>query len=148
MAETQLQPLQATSNTWQGATGRTRLWFGFFLVTCYLLLATHALALDDPTEPPPNYQAKLQNSQPGSVGDASGDPRQRWLLTSTLTSPQRRVAVMNGHAVKPGDVLDGATVVEIELATVHLRDTQGDFSVTMQPAAVKMPSGRTTTPQP
>lgn len=101
--------------------------------------------LSDPTEPPPNYQAKLENNPAGEV---AGEPGRRWLLTSTLVSPQRRIAVMNGQAVKPGDVVDGVTVLDIALATVRLRDTQGEFSVTMQPAAVKTPSGRTPTPQP
>lgn len=102
--------------------------------------------MDDPTEPPPNYQAVPVGGAPPNVGSAT--PIQRWLLTSTLTSPQRRIAVINGRAVKPGDTLEDVTVVEVAPATVRLRDTQGEFSVTMQPAAVKIPSGRTTTPQP
>lgn len=133
------------SYKWQEKTDHTRLWFALFLVTCNLLHATESFALDDPTEPPSNYQAIAVD---GAHAAASSDPRRRWLLTSTLISPQRRIAVVNGHALKPGDTLDGVTVVKIAPATVHLRDTQGEFSVTMQPAAVKMPSGRTTTPQP
>ena len=101
-------------------------------------------ALPDPTEPASTAQP-LPSSAPAETGS---DQRRRWLLTSTLVSPQRRTAVINGRSVKPGDTFDGVTVVKITLATVHLRDTQGEFSVTMQPAAVKIPSGRPETPQP
>jgi len=136
----------------QGREKRKGRRIGVFLFAlCSLCLpAAHAEllpgegGLSDPTEPPPNYQAKLDNNP----GEVAGGPGRHWLLTSTLISPQRRIAVMNGQSVKPGDIVDGVTVLEIALATVRLRDTQGEFSVTMQPAAVKTPSGRTPTPQP
>lgn len=117
----------------------------FYLAAAHAELLPGEGGLSDPTEPPPNYQAKLENSPAGEV---ASEPGRHWLLTSTLVSPQRRIAVMNGQAVKPGDIVDGVTVLDIALATVRLRDTQGEFSVTMQPAAVKTPSGRTPTPQP
>ncbi len=130
---------RAARGEWRGKIPYTGFLWLLFLATGHSPLAA---TLEDPTEPPANYQAAQISA------DASSDPRRRWLLTSTLISPQRRIAVMNGHVAKPGDTLDGVTVVEIAPATVRLRDTQGEFSVTMQPAAVKIPSGRTTTPQP
>lgn len=140
MAERQYR---VASGEWRGKIPYTGFLWLLFLVTSHSPLAA---ALDDPTEPPPNYQAVPVGGAQPDVGSAT--PIQRWLLTSTLISPQRRIAVINGRAVKPGDTLEDVTVVEVAPATVRLRDTQGEFSVTMQPAAVKTPSGRTTTPQP
>ena len=141
MAERQYR---VASGEWRGKIPYTGFLWLLFLVTSHSPLAA---ALDDPTEPPPNYHATPAGAAPTDAA-STATPAQRWRLTSTLISPQRRVAVVNGRAVKPGDILEGATVVEVAPASVRLRDTQGEFSVTMQPAAVKIPSGRKTTPAP
>jgi hypothetical protein len=41
-------------------------------------------------------------------------------LTSTLIGPQRRVAVINNHAVQVGQKIDGAVLVEVEPGSAWL----------------------------
>lgn len=44
-----------------------------------------------------------------------------WRLESTLISPQRRLAVIDGRLLRPGDRLDDAQVLEIQPDRVTLR---------------------------
>jgi hypothetical protein len=46
-------------------------------------------------------------------------------LGSILYSPDRRLAIINGRIVGPGDDVGGARVVDITPTTVLLRDVQG-----------------------
>lgn len=102
-----------------------------FLVTCYLPLAT-CFALDDPTRPP-EYQEV-------STGIADGAAPQ-WVLKSILISPARRSAVLNGRAIKKGEQLDQeVTVLDILPGSVLLKGAEGEFSVNLLSASVKMPS--------
>lgn len=73
-----------------------------------------AQQLPDPTE-------RTAMSGPRSTGGASSP----WVLQSTLVSEHRRVAVINGEAVEPGDTVAGAQVLEIDAYTVRLRTAAG-----------------------
>jgi hypothetical protein len=42
-----------------------------------------------------------------------------------LYSPDRKLAIVNGRIVAPGDAVDGARVVDITPTMVLLRDAQG-----------------------
>ncbi len=76
--------------------------------------------LSDPTRPP-------GASLPGSSAKAARRPA--WILSSTLISPERRSAIINGKQVLPGDAINGARVVEIHPASVKLRNRRGEFEV-------------------
>jgi len=69
-------------------------------------------------------------------------PRREWMLSSTLISPSRRVAVINGQIVKKGDMLEDAQVLDITPLAVKLKDAQGDFSLQMLPASIKTPHAK------
>ncbi len=77
--------------------------FFFSGVSCCLGSAEHPLT--DPTRPPIVTPGKVvQEVKKTSI----------WRLTSTLIGPQRRVAVINNHAVQVGQKIDGAVLVEVE----------------------------------
>jgi hypothetical protein len=83
------------------------------IFACILLLvfgwgsscpAAGAELLSDPTRPPV-----------ATTGEA---PRQvckpmKWRLTSTITGPRHQVAVINGRAVRVGETVDGAVLVNV-----------------------------------
>ncbi len=73
-----------------------------------------ALALDDPTRPPG------LRPPPASAGAAGGVRRARWVLQSTLISPERRLAIVNRRTVAVGGRINGARVVAILPASVVL----------------------------
>ena len=70
-----------------------------------------AQELGDPTKPTPLAPR-------GSSSAESSGPR--WRLQSTLVADTRRLAVINGKTVKPGERVDGATVVEVRTDGVVL----------------------------
>ncbi|WP_097462370.1 hypothetical protein [Mangrovitalea sediminis] len=69
-----------------------------------------AAGLKDPTRPP-DYQAHPQAHQKAASA---------FRLESILFGPSRRVAVINGTAVSPGERIDGARVMRIERTEVVL----------------------------
>jgi len=80
-----------------------------------LILATSQFVqaqLNDPTRPPNIAEEVI--SEAGEV-DTS------WDLSSILVSPERRVAIINGQAVKSGDMLAGAEVLNIDATGVKLK---------------------------
>jgi len=98
------------------------------------LLATSALAtLEDPTRPPTTAAAvAVQANTPGN--------NPRWVLTSTLVSPQRRTAVINGRLLAIGERIDGARVTEIQADSVRLRVDGREVSLMMLSQTVKKPT--------
>ncbi|MCL4315789.1 MAG: general secretion pathway protein GspB [Gammaproteobacteria bacterium] len=85
--------------------------------------------LSDPTKPP-EYQ---------EVSAGIGAEPQ-WSLKSILISPTRRSAILNGRVVKKGEQLDQeVTVLDILPGSVLLKGAEGEFSVNLLPASVKMP---------
>lgn len=71
-----------------------------------MLLGAAAAAQDlgDPTKP------TAITTHGGAAGESAGP---RWRLQSTLVADTRRLAVINGKTVRPGERIDGATVVEV-----------------------------------
>jgi len=119
---------QVTSSEWRGKA------YSVFLLL--LLVTSHsplAIALDDPTQPPDYLTVAPQVA---SLAKESA-PQRQWILSSTLVSSTRRLAVINGQVVKKGDMLDDAQVVDITSLTVHMKNTEGSFSLSMLPAAIK-----------
>ncbi len=88
-------------------------------------------ALPDPTRPPGK---SLAGHGTGARGVA------RWVLSSTLISPDRRLATINGRIVAVGQrVVGGAVVEEIQPAQVRLRLRSRHFYVKLLPGGVKWP---------
>ena len=71
-----------------------------------------AQQLGDPTRP-----TALDEPQ---AGDAAVRAGPRWRLQSTLVADNRRLAVINGRTVAPGDRIDGATVRDVRQEGVTL----------------------------
>ena len=64
------------------------------------------------------------------------------VLGTILYSPDRKLAIVNGRIVGPGDAVNGARIVDITAGTVLLRDAQGRLrSLTLGPVG-----GSTTAP--
>lgn len=60
-----------------------------------------------------------------------------WRLASTLVSDDRRIAVINGQAVRAGDYVGGARVLEIESGRVALDYRGRRFDVRRATAEVR-----------
>lgn len=75
------------------------------------LPAAAAQGLDDPTRP-------TSLAEPAPARRAESGPR--WRLQSTLVAEERRLAIINGRTVGPGDRVDGATVREVRRDGVTL----------------------------
>lgn len=104
------------------------------LLLIALWYAAPAMAtLEDPTRPP-NASAVATNP----VVKRTSAPR--WVLSSTLISPQRRSAVINSRVVSRGDRVAGATVVEIRPSRVRLRYQGRDITLAMLNKNIKTPS--------
>ncbi len=81
------------------------------------LLASGQELLRDPTRP---YFAKPV----ATTGTATATAATGFRVTAIFTSEKRRIAVVNGQRVGEGDLVDGATVVEI-LADALRLNVQG-----------------------
>ena len=101
---------------------------------CALLLLGPGLvgnvhALKDPTEPtdPDVY-----------FGTALSRSNTAWSLQSILSSPQRRIAIINGTRVREGDRIGNARVMRIHDSRVLLNT--GDRTLTLQllPKSIKV----------
>ncbi len=90
-----------------------------------------AASLKDPTRPPEARPAKAQKAARAPL---------RWRLGSTLVSPQRRAAVINGRVVGVGETINGARVVEILPAKVRLRRKGRDITLVLLKQDIKRPS--------
>lgn len=85
--------------------------------------------LHDPTRPP--------GMSPGRRGAVKVS---RWVLTSTLISPDRRLATINGRTVAIGQGVGGGGVVEdIQPTQVRLRFKSRSLEVKLLPGRVKRP---------
>jgi len=98
------------------------------LVGLFAVMSAQA-ALNDPTKPPTAH-AKVYVSK-------KKDKRQRWVLSSTLVSAQRRTAVINDRVVAVGDHVNGARVVSIQPSAVRLRMGRREISLMMLKKKIK-----------
>lgn len=96
---------------------------------CALLASGLAFAqggsLGDPTRP-----TALNEAPPVR---RAGPAEPRWTLHSTLVAPGRQLAVINGRPVRVGDVVEGATVVDIRRDGVTLDNKQGRMELPLHP---------------
>jgi len=92
-------------------------------------LAGNVHALKDPTQPtdPGNYFGSSENRSGSS-----------WSLQSILSSPQRRIAVINGTRVKEGDRLGSARVVRIHESHVLLNTGGRTLTLHLFPQSIKV----------
>ena len=88
--------------------------------------------LNDPTLPP----------NVSTVVNQTTDSAASWQLSSILVSPQRRVAIINGKSVQPGEILSGAKVLSISETGVKLKHRGEIIQLRLFPANVKMLHGK------
>jgi len=98
-----------------------------------LALISHAQAISDPTRPPGLNSVPARSNTTVRKGP-------RWVLKSTLISPQRRSAVINNRVVSLGDRVKGATVVDINPSSVRLRSGGAYITLVMLKKNIKAPS--------
>ena len=99
-----------------------------FCLTIIWHLPVYGEVLSDPTQPP-GVQLSGKNAGIKSAP--------RWVLSSTLIAPARRLATINGKTVGVGDQINGARVLAIEPARVALRKSGKQFVVTLSPRDFK-----------
>lgn len=102
--------------------------YALFCLTIFWHLGAVAEVLNDPTRPP---GVKLS----GQLAGTKSAPR--WVLSSTLIAPARRLATINGKTVSVGEDIAGAKVVTIEPARVSLREGNRHFVVELAPRDFK-----------
>jgi hypothetical protein len=64
------------------------------------------------------------------------------VLGTILYSPDRKLAIVNGRIVGPGDDVNGARIVDITTTMVLLRDAQGRLRSLTVGALGRTPSAR------
>jgi MSHA biogenesis protein MshK len=92
-------------------------------------LTGSANALRDPTQPtdPALY-----------FGSAKNSSNSGWSLQSILSSPGRRIAVINGARVKEGDRIGSARVVQIRDSHVLLNTGGRTLTLRLLPESIKV----------
>jgi MSHA biogenesis protein MshK len=103
---------------------------GLTIIVLLLLVMPVQAAMEDPTRPPSLSGGK-------AVAGVRHKPRPRWRLSSTLISPQRRSAVIDGRVVVRGDRINGATVISIESGAVRLRAKGREFTLLLLEKEIK-----------
>lgn len=103
----------------------------FVVLTLFFVVGNAwALELQDPTRPAWHIQdTQLQATSPQSVV-----PHR---LTMIISGPQENVAVVNGHSVKMGDHVGGATVLKVNTTDVELERDGSRFVIELLPLQVK-----------
>ena len=96
-----------------------------------LSLPAAANDLSDPTRPPTNWQEK-----PADVSGAPNRPAVGPRLTSILVSPSRRVAIIDGVALREGQSANGITVVHIGKTWVDARASGAPMRLSLSEANV------------
>ncbi len=86
-------------------------------LVCTQLQATSYADLPDPTRP-----STLRPAPHGAVTAKSSAPRRvDLILQSTLISPERRIAIINGRTVSVGAKIDGAEIIVIRPNEVMIK---------------------------
>jgi hypothetical protein len=88
------------------------------------LTATVAAGAEPPLRDPMQPYRAVAGSE-----DPTGAPAPRFRLTAVLISSERRVAIVNGKPYRPGALVDGAEIVEIEPRSIRLRDGDAELIV-------------------
>lgn len=106
---------------------KSRLLLLFVTVFCHNTL--FAEPLKDPTRPP--------NHRNSSTSTSGTKAAPRWVLSSTLIAPARRMATINGKTVGVGQKIGGARVVTIDPSRVALRDGNKEIILELLPVDIK-----------
>lgn len=106
-----------------------RILLALVLVTAAPVLAT-AAELRDPLRPP---------GWGGESAGGDGFDASAWRLASTLIAEGRRVAIVNGRAVRAGDVVGGARVLAIAPGRVQLDYRGRRFTIRRHTTRVRQP---------
>jgi MSHA biogenesis protein MshK len=129
-----------SSGKWQVASGKGVARFLSVTVCAFVLTVaaahTQADEVRDPTRPP---QMSHHAPPPAPV------PRD-FVLQSTRVSGELRSAVINGRVVAVGDRVDGAQVLALESARARLRDSSGEFTLTLAVPEIVRPARNTRAP--
>jgi sRNA-binding protein len=88
-----------------------------------------AATLSDPTRPYSTARHEPRQTQPAGS----------YVLNSTLVSPHRRVAVINGLHVTEGETVGDATVLEIHKQDVLLQSPNRRITLQLLPDIVRKP---------
>jgi hypothetical protein len=105
------------------------------VTVCALLLAARCARAEDP----PPLRDPMQPFA-AIVGTGGGTAAPRFQLTAVLISSARRVAIVNGKPYQSGQSVDGAEIVRIEPAAVHLRQRGDEFVISLGgPAKSRQP---------
>lgn len=99
------------------------------IVTIFCHSSLIAEVLKDPTRPPSHRYSGIE--APGTKAAP------RWILSSTLIAPARRLATINGKTVGVGQKIGGARVLEINPSHVALRDGDKDIILELLPTDIK-----------
>jgi hypothetical protein len=110
-----------------GSVKKTR--FILLLVTSFWHHSLFAEPLKDPTRPP-----SYRDSGISAYGTKAAP---RWMLSSTLIAPARRLATINGITVGVGQRVAGAKVVAIEPSRVALRKGDKEIILELLPEDIK-----------
>lgn len=104
----------------------------------FVQAAVSRAELVDPTRPPDYQPAGVQagSQQAGALNQSP------WNLTSTLVSPHRKVAVLNGRIVTRGSRIGDMVVVRIVNGEVVLRGGGRREVVTLLGKVIKKPVGK------
>lgn len=84
--------------------------------------------LADPTRPPDYRKPVVTRSAPSLPAME---------LTSIMISPERRVAIIDGHSLRQGATHRGLRIVAIESDRVRLEGAAGNVTLKLLPTAVK-----------
>jgi hypothetical protein len=113
---------------WRIRAGVKKSSYLLFFLTIFWQVNAYAEELTDPTRPP-------GMKMPGSGAGTISAPR--WILSSTLIAPSRRLATLNGKTVSVGEQVNGAEVTSIEPARVTLREGGKAVVVELSPRDFK-----------
>ena len=84
--------------------------------------------LSDPLAPPTPDVDAVEPAEPGPAD---------YHLGSTLIAGDRRVAVINGRIVGPGETVDGAEVIAVERNRVRLRRDGEEFTIASERPSIR-----------
>lgn len=105
------------------------------LLLTLLILIPAVAGAQDPTRPPTAAEIRAWLGEPSLE-----KPGSDWDLRSILTSDQRRLAIINGQRVRPGDRVQSAQVRAVEVDHVVL--DQGGREIVLFLGHRRQPSSR------
>lgn len=99
-----------------------------FVLVSAALLTQHARALQDPTRP----------TDPAAYFGGGTPSSNSWALQSILSSPARRIAIINGTRVHEGDRIGSAKVIHISESQVVLNSGGRALTLRLLPKSIKV----------